>query len=98
MEKEENLVRSIEKLDKYFFSPSAASAPSLIFKHVETMHEHLSRAFPIDPLVLAQLQKSLLRISKLGDASVASEVKDACQQLAVRLGTFAFNYRIHEER
>ena len=61
------------------------------------MHEHLTRTFPIEPAASAQLQKSLMRIAKSVDASVAPEVKEACQHLAVKLETLAFNYKVYEE-
>ena len=97
MEEKENPIVFAEELDRYFFSPLADLASSSISKHLETMHEHLNRTFLMDLMVSAQPQKSLLRISKLTDALVASKVKEACQQLVVRLGTLAFNYKILEE-
>lgn len=45
-----------------------------------------------------QLQKSLLRIAKLADLSVAPKVKEACQHLVMKLKTLVFNYEVHEER
>ena len=61
------------------------------------MHEHYSRTFPTDLAMSAQLQKSLLRVAKSVDSSVAPEVKEACQHLAVNLEMLAFNYRVYEE-
>ena len=39
-----------------------------------------------------------MRVVKSTDASVAPEVKEAYQQLAVKLETLAFNYKVYEER
>ena len=61
---------------------------------MEVVHEHLSGTFPMNLVVFAQLQKSLLRIAKSADPSVATEVKEACQNLAVKLETLAFNYKV----
>ena len=54
-EEGEDIIMTIEKLDRYFLSPSAGSTSSPISKHLEVVHEHLSGTFPIDPVVSTQL-------------------------------------------
>ena len=62
-----------------------------------TVHEHLSGTFPTDPAAFAQLQKSLLKVAKLAYASIATEVKEVYQQLAMKLETLAFNQKVYEK-
>ena len=96
-EEEEEMPVPVKELDRYFLSPSASSASSPISNYLEDVHEHLSRTFPTNPVVSAQLQKSLLRVAKSADSSVASKVKEAYQYLAVKLKTLVFNYKVYEE-
>ena len=51
--KEEDLEMPIEELEKYFFSSSVELTFSPISKHLEVVHEHLSRTFPTDPAISA---------------------------------------------
>ena len=76
---EEDLEVPADELEKYFFLHSTDLASSPIYKHLETMQEHFSGTFPIDPMASAQLQKSLLRIAKSADTSIATKVKEFCQ-------------------
>ena len=87
-----------EELEKYFFSSLVELTFSPVSKHLEAVHEHLSRTFPTDPTISAQLHKSLLKVAKLIDASIATEVKEVCQQLAVKLETLAFSQKVYVER
>ena len=82
----------------YFLSSLISLASSLISDHLEAVQEHLSGTFPMDLAVSTQLQKSLLRIAKLADPSVAPKIKEACQHLVVKLETLVFNYKVYEER
>ena len=97
-EDEEDIAMPAEESERYFLSSSAGSTSSLISKHLEAIHKHLNETFLIDPMVSAQLQKSLLRVVKAANASVVPEVKEACQHLAVKLEMQAFIYKVYEER
>ena len=97
IEKEEGITVPIEESDRYFLSSSADLTSSPTFSHLEAMHENFNGTFPIDPAVFIQLQKSLLKIDKLMNLSIAPEVKEVCQCLAVKLETLVFNYKVHEK-
>lgn len=97
VEEEKDIAVPAEELDKYFFSSLINSASSPIFKHLEAVHEQLNRTFPTNLVAFTQLQKSLLRVPKSINASVALEVKEAYQQLAVKLEMLAFNYKVYKE-
>lgn len=95
---EEEMIIPTKELDSYFFFPSTSLAYSLISNHLEAVHENLSGTFCTNPAMSTQLQKSLLRIAKLDNTSMAPEVKKACQHLAVKLETLVCNYKVYEER
>lgn len=67
-----------EELEKYFFSSSIESASPPISTHLEVAHAQLSETFLTDLIASAHLQKSQLKISKLADASITTEVKEVC--------------------
>lgn len=96
-EEEEEITVHVEELDNYFLSSLASSTSCPISKHMDIVHEHLNGTFPTDPVVSTQLQKSLLRIAKLANPSIAPRVKEACQYLAVKLETLVCNYKVYEE-
>ena len=77
-EEEEEVAVLAEELDNYFLCPSANWKSSPISKHMDIMHKHFNGSFPMDPTVFAQLQKSLLRIAKSVDPSIAPGIKEAC--------------------
>ena len=80
----------IEELDRYFLSPSVDQTSSLISSHLEIVREHFYGMFPINHAILTILHKSLLRVAKSADPLVFTEVKEACQHLAVKLETLVF--------
>ena len=75
-EEGEDIVVPAEELDRYFLSPSAGSTSSPISKHLETMYKHLDGTFCMDPAASAQLQKSLFRVAKSADSSMALDIKE----------------------
>ena len=77
--KEEDIEVPAEELESTFFSPSANLTSSPISKYVQAVHEHLDGTFPIDPAISSQLQTPLLKVAKLADIFIATEVKEVCQ-------------------
>ena len=65
-EEEEYVLVLAKEIDRYFFSPIAISALSPICRHLEIVHKHLIGTFPVDHTIFARLQKSLLRVAKIG--------------------------------
>ena len=91
------MVVPAKELDRYFFFSSANLVSSPISKHLKAVHEHFSTIFLTNSVASTQLQKSFLKVAKSTDASVAPEVKEACQQLVIKLEILAFNYKVYEE-
>ena len=77
-EEEEKIAVPAKELDRYILSSSAGSVSCHISKHLEVVHEHLSGTYLTDFATSAQLQKSLIRVTKSTDSSMAPEVKKAC--------------------
>ena len=75
MEEAKDATVPTEELDRYFLSP-LADQTSPIPSHLEVVHEHFCSMFPIDPTVSAILQKSLLKVARSADPSLASEFKE----------------------
>ena len=98
MEEEEETIVLVEELDSYFLSPSVDLISSPISSHLEAMHDHFNGTFPINPVVLAHLQKSLVKVTKSANPFVASEVKETFHHLAVKLETLVFKCKVYEER